>query len=645
MRKQTGYPVRHFTGTLLLILLLLMGLMAARPVVRAQTGFIEPINTGYVRVVNALVGLGSVDIYVDGVRTTLSLEPRSAAPYLSLPVGKHQITARLPGSPPEGAPIADGLVDITANESHTVIVYQKEFIKRRGDQIIATPPIELSGALFVVNDDRSPIALGKTRLTAVHLAVGTPQRLSIGYPSRASLLHEINLEQPYGGIDIDAGRYNLAILDADTTPVPNILLRLDREQDFHSSTLYTLVMVPNVVPPPPSTTGTANTGVGESSAQPTLFVVPAPVDPPQDNGLRLRIFHAARSTDVVDVYVDNRLAAGWLSYGTHTEYLGLANYSHVITLRRSPSTPTDPTLAEARFTINEGNRKQLNWSLMLLNGNDAGLSALPLVQPGGGALERPETIINTPGGKMVMVLLRDNMARTRRDNARVRLINATEGLSSIQLIAGLAPLPRIRAGTPTPTPSPTPDPARPQPPPQPVALLSPVNFGDEATEAEVNSGVYQNLSIVTIANSVIQVQPSKELLDGMVYTFVVIRDPRNPSNLQVVELQDYGIGLPISRLYVARLRAAAQLLPIPQQNARPLLRLERDTEVELLGWNGNTALSFVRARYIRPDTKEAVDGWLFVLSGGNLLIISRLGESVESFQQLPLFLPTPSTGP
>jgi hypothetical protein len=200
-----------------------------------------PVNLGQVRVVNGLVGLGPVDVYLNGARVAFNLPPETAMPYLSLPVGQHLLAVRRPDSDPLSAPIADALLTLAANQSQTAVVYQKTFAS--GGFV---PPADQVGAFFVLDDDRSPIELGRTRLTAVHLATGTPQRLSIAYPSRASLLHEIALEKPFGSIDVDARTYSPVIVNADS-PALDVLARLG-DQAFYSSTLYTFIIVPDVQP-------------------------------------------------------------------------------------------------------------------------------------------------------------------------------------------------------------------------------------------------------------------------------------------------------------------------------------------------------------------------------------------------------------
>jgi hypothetical protein len=145
----------------------------------------------------------------------------------------------------------------------------------------------------------------------------------VAYPSRASLLHEISLEQPYGDVDVNAGVYSLTLVDAET-PALNRLAFVG-EQVFQSNTFYLLVIVPDMRPQFDNSIPM----VGEVAARPRMFVIGAPVQPP-DGGMQLRVIHAAHDTAVVDVYIDGRLTTPRFSYGQYTEYLGSACRSTAI---------------------------------------------------------------------------------------------------------------------------------------------------------------------------------------------------------------------------------------------------------------------------------------------------------------------------
>jgi hypothetical protein len=366
--------------------------------------------------------MGTVDVYIDGNLVAYALRPETATPYLVLPAGKHNVAVFPTGADPLSTPVAQTLVAINPNHSRTGVVYQTRFAT-----LASRPSVEGSGTIVVIDDDRSPIQLGRTRLTALHLAPGTPQPLSIGYPSRASLLHEIHLERPYGSVDMDAGVKSLAIVDA-SSPTLDILSRVG-DVSFYGDTYYTFIIIPDM-PPPPDDTFT----VGRLVTKPRLFVVSAPMETPPD-GVRMRIVHAAHDTAVLDVYIDERLVASRVNYGLATQYLGLTPYSHTIALRPFGASPDSPPIARADFTISQANLDQKNWSLMLLNATSDNTIGLPITEPvvNTNVEGIPNTLINTRGGPMIMTIIPDDISQTRRGYSRMRLVHALDGFPELSI--------------------------------------------------------------------------------------------------------------------------------------------------------------------------------------------------------------------
>lgn len=588
----------------------------------AQQPGVSQTNMASLRIVNALVGLGPVDVYLDGSRVAYNLAPEAATPYLAIPAGKHNLTVRPPDTDPLSTPVADTLVDLAPNQSETAIAYQKQFAS---DSF--APSYEQAGAFFVLDDDRSPIEVGKTRLTAVHLALGSPEVVSLTYPSRESLLHQITLEKSYGSIDIDAHIYSMVVVDANS-PDLSVLARLG-DYGLNTSTLYTVIMVPDLRPAPDSSNQPrVQEGVGTLRA----FVISAPIDPPAD-GVFIRLIHAAPNTAVLDMYIDGRLAAERMNYSRVTEYLGLMGYSHTITLRRVGDGPTDPPLAQAQFTVSEENRQQTHWTLMLLNaaGGDTG-AALSVTTPDE---NEPQTIIETDGGSLFMVLLPDNIAQTQRGYARIRLINVVNDIPPLRLLADFVPsLPLPPGVQPTATPVPRQTDAAATPPP-PQQLVEDVVFAAEANEAEVPAGLYPTLHFIPGGTTnTLETLQNVQLVDGMVYTFVAMGSPFGNPPISVVSFSDYGSGIPIERLYLGRITAVnANIRANPSTDARILRQLSRNTQVEVLGRNPTG--EWVRIRFTDPDTRARREGWISATA--NIILITRLGVPV-SVLALPRYI-------
>ncbi|NWG15217.1 MAG: DUF4397 domain-containing protein [Chloroflexi bacterium] len=593
-----------------LLALLLAGLL---PVV-AQTD-VTQVNLANLRVVNALVGIGPVDVYLDGERIAYALAPEAATAYFSIPAGRHILAVRLPEAEPLSVPVADLLVDLSPNQSETAVVYQKQFATEG-----FVPTLQQAGAIFILDDDRSLTPLGKTRMTAVHLAVGTPGRLSVAYPSRESLLHEVALEKPFGTIDIAARVYSLAVVAADS-PDLAVLSRLG-DYSFYANTLYTIIIVPDVRP---VVSSGGQPQIGPVSATPRAFVVSAPIEPPP-GGIRLRVVHAAHNTAVLDVYVDGRLVAERVNYSRATEYLGLQDYSHVVSLRLSGEGGAEaPPLAEWQFEITPENRQQANWTLMLVNaGQEDTSAALPVTQPGPTGEAEQATIISAVNGDLFMVLLPDNIAQTRRGYARVRLINAVNDIQPLRLLAqNVPPLPAPPGVTPSPTPEP-PANATPIPPQQ---LVEDVVFAAEANESEVPVGLYSELEFIPAGTTnALALLENVQLVGGMVYTFVAMGSPIGNPPISVVTFEDFGVGLPLDRLYLGLITAESANIRTGPSTASGILRqLSINTEVEVLGRNLNG--EWIRIRFTDPDTGNVREGWISATA--NILSVTRLGVPVN----------------
>lgn len=598
-----------------------LGLLVGTPARMAD------VNTGNLRVVNALVGIGPVDVFLDGERIAYGLLPEAATPFLFVAVGKHTITIRPVDADPLSLPIADSLVDLSANSSKTAVVYQKVFARETATSsgtTVTAPSILQSGSVYFIDDDRSPIMLGKTRLTGVHLALGNPGRISIGYPSGEALLYQLGLEQPYGTIDVPAGAYPLAIINADEPSSP--LLARVGDQNFYANTLYTLITVPDLQ----IRTGDTAGRVGSVSSTPRLIVIQAPIEPPQENGLRLRVVHAAHSTAVLDVYLDGRLVAGRMNFGRATEYLGLESYSHTITLRQFGAPLDQPAIGEATFTVTPQNSSQINWTLLMVNSSEENTAALQAAALAGGGSGDSETVnapvvVNTPGGDIMVALLPDNISQTQRDYARVRVINAADGLPPLSLLTPAFPAPVQPANTlatPVPTPTLVPGTVR-----LPETLTTPVSFGAEASEQEIPAGLYDELDFVPLgsASRIAQIT-NAQLVSGVVYTFIVMGSPVGNPPLRVVTLAEYGQGLPTERLYTGTITtASANVRSGPSASATRITSLPERSEVAVLGRSADG--TWVRIRFINPNTGVQEEGW--VSGTANLMRITRLGVPIQ----------------
>jgi hypothetical protein len=598
------------------LLLALSALMLSAQPAAAQ------VNSGSLRVVNTLPGIGPVDVFLDNQRIAFALPPFSATPYFAVAAGRHALAVRPVGADAFSAPIADLLVDLPPNASQTAVVYQRLFANADGPAI----PIEQSSAIFIIDDDRSPIQLGRSRLAVAHLAVGAPEVVNLGYPSGESLMPQIGYAQPYGTIDLDAGEYSLSVNDAAN---PTSSIERIGNQNLYANTLYTAIIVPDVNP-------TAQTGiVGEGSARTRTLVLSAPLEVPVD-GVRLRLVHAAHDAAVVDIYIDERLVASRVNYGDYTEYLGLASYSHVVTVRRFGDSAEMPPLGQGRFTITPENQDQRDWTLLLVNateGTTPAAQATP-IDPSGEPVPNQPTIINLDEAAVQMSLLLDDISSTATGLARIRVMNAATGAPPLGVYTPAYPVsqPALSPGAEA-TPILIPDPA-----PLPgLQITSAANFAAEATSGEVPVGLYNELNFITTGSTTpLFMLRNLQLVSGVVYSLVVIGSPSGNPPVNVLVLQDFGVGASRTFDYIGVIVTAADSIRVrqdPTPNGGILASVMNGAEVQVLGRDSSSR--WVRIRFFNTSTGQAQEGW--VSGTDNIIAVTRQGLAVR-IAELPEYL-------
>jgi hypothetical protein len=561
-------------------------------------------NTAGLRLVNALTGLGNIDLYLNGTLLQVDLPPETATPYLTITAGQQRIEARMAGADALSAPVASDIVDIAANNSVTSVIYQTRFSGVR--------PPEYAGAgdIFSQSEDRSAIPLGRTRLTAIHVASGAPERLSLAYPSRASILHQISYGQTYGTVDIQPGLYRLTLVEADT---PDLALHYRAgEVNLFAGSLYTFIIVPDLQP---------GERAPRETSQARFFMLNTPIDPPPD-GIRLRVLHSAPNTDVVDVYIDERLVASRLSFGVYTDYIGLERYSHIIALRPYNAAPDSPALARLRLTLNADNEGQQNWSVLLLNAppNDDTLGQ-PILLAGdnpatGLDSPTPNRRIPTRGGPLIVALTPDDVSQTQSGFARVRLVHALVSFPALTLNSPTQP---FTPGVATPTPRPN------TPPPGPRELVPETEFGFIAGEEEVPAGIYEQVNVqVAFSGQPITALGRQQLLEGQVYTYVVAPSPNPNAPPQIIVLVDQGNGESARFGYAGQLaRSQVNVRERATVNSALLATLTNNAGVIVLG--RNLEASWIRVRFSNPVSGRIQEGWM----SADLVIVTRQGARVN----------------
>jgi hypothetical protein len=582
-------------GVLGLLLLLSLLLVSLVPTAAQQ---LPAGNLGELRLVNALTGLGNIDLYLNGVLVRVDLPPEAASSYLNVPAGRHRLEARMVGSDATAEPVASDVIDVAANSVMTAVIYQSQFSG------IRPPTYAAAGSIFSQVEDRNPIPLGGTRLTAIHLATGAPNLLSVAYPSRASIMHQVSYAQTYGTVDVAPGIYRLTLVDA---ALPDLPIRYRAgEVNLFAGALYTFIIVPDLQ---------VSDRAPRQTDQVRFFVLTAPLDPPS-KGIALRIIHTAVNTDVVDVYVDERLVASRLSFGQFTTYIGLERYSHVIALRPYNTPADSPALARLTLSLNAENESQQNWSLLLLNAsqNDPTLGQPILLASDNPALvtDNPNRSIPTRGGPMILALTPDDVSQTQSGFARVRLVHALVNFPALTLNSPTQPL---TPGAPPPT----------NPVLGPRELVPDTEFGFIAGEEEVPAGIYEQVNVqVAFSGQPITALGRQQLSEGQVYTYVVASAPNPNEPPRIILIVDHGEGIS-SRFSFAGQLARNQVNVREQAtvNSALLATLNNNAGVIVLGRNADA--EWVRIRFSNPSTGRIQEGWM----SAGLLIVTRQGARVN----------------
>jgi hypothetical protein len=487
-------------------------------------GSAQAESVGSIRIVNALPGIGPVDVYLNDSRVAYGLLPEDSTSYFCIAPGQYSLAIRPQDADPLSAPVTDMLVDVSGGVSKTAIAWQRQFAAA-GYQ----PMLEQSGSIFIMEDDRSALRPGFTRVRAAHLAPGAPEYLTIGSP-RAALIYQLGREQLAGSVDVNAAQYQLALLDGNGNG-EDILERLP-DTVFNANMLQTLVIVPDVIPPEVVNNRRVLPAITD---QLRLFTVSAPVQTAPRSGINLRFVNAASGSPLADVYMDGALIAPRIPYAGSTTYQAIDGFSHTLTIRRAGSGPEGTILAEGTYSIAPAQQNLTHWTLTLLNGTPANEAAAAAGQ----IPELPTTVLSSPGSPILVSMIPDNVTATHPTEARLRLVNAVDGLLpiSLQMLnnAQLDPIPG--------QPDPTARPGVPTATPGFERLINLAPFAGYAGETTQRVGQYSQLNFVlnTNGSTVFQLN-NQRLINGMVYTYMLVGAASNNPPIRLIQLQNYGCG-------------------------------------------------------------------------------------------------------
>jgi hypothetical protein len=218
---EKGGGAMHRRYWLLPLLLVLIACPGLRPTPTAASPDDQLISQ--VRVVHALPGGPSLDVFVDGARILTGLAFGAATAYLTLPAAAHEIALV-----PAGALVAAALVNtqltLAPGQPYTVVA-------------LASPPRSL-----VLQDDRFAPIGSPARIRFVQASPDTPP-LDVAVVDGPILFPNVAFGDATSYIDLPPGAQNLVLRQADTSTEVLAL----QDVVLTVGTVYTLVATTSVL--------------------------------------------------------------------------------------------------------------------------------------------------------------------------------------------------------------------------------------------------------------------------------------------------------------------------------------------------------------------------------------------------------------
>ena len=296
--------------------LVAFGGAAARVTAQAAT------TTGQIRFVHALPGGPAVDILVDGTLAAHALDYGAATRYLNVPLGDHAISVQQSTTDNSGKVLLSTKASLTAANPALLVVVEGT---------LDTPEAG------VFPQDLSPLAAGKTRLTAVHAIKDAPA-IDVLRPDGSPLIEGLKYGDAFGGFDTTAGAPGLAIV-ASGGDIKGALIQID-SVSLNAGTQYVLVML----------------GTVSGSVKPSYLLLSAPTAGAADNAL-VRFVNGVNNGKAIDVYVNGQLIVPDLAVGDATEHLSLPTGSTTVELRSSGDPNTAPAIAKSDLSLDSSKNK------------------------------------------------------------------------------------------------------------------------------------------------------------------------------------------------------------------------------------------------------------------------------------------------
>lgn len=284
-----------------LVARLLLALVALTLIVSVPAAA-QTAGAAQIRFVHVIPGANAIDVYIDGSLVINALDYGSPSFYLNVPAQPHTITVTQSGV--------------------TTELWQQEVVPNAGAAytLVASSTNPLGFQNF--QDDLTPLALGSSRLTAIH-AIANATPVDVVLADGRAVIPGLQYNIPYGTLDIPSAVYALAVTGTGE-PVDDALIPVT-SLALNSGTSYMALAY-----------GTP--------ASPELLLLEAPTQASEAAGW-VRFVHGLPEAEAVDVLVNEVVVAPSLEYGVGTGFVALPAGDHEVSVRAAGE--ADDLLTEA----------------------------------------------------------------------------------------------------------------------------------------------------------------------------------------------------------------------------------------------------------------------------------------------------------
>jgi hypothetical protein len=272
-------------------------------------------SNGRLRFLHAVPGAPAVDVFVNNTLAARNLAFANATRYLTVPKGDHKVIVQATGTgaAPTGTSLLSADVSVTEDKLAQLIVVGGT----------TTAPEAL-----VYAQELGPVAVGKTRITAVNAVKDAPPiDIARTETGAAEFILGLKYGQTYGEIDLEVNNFEFVIIPAGGEITSAIIKPFTVGLD--AGTHNTMVVV----------------GTLEGAVKPTFLLLTAPTQADAADNALVRFVNVTQADTNLDVYVNGALVSSLLGFRDATERVALPVGDGKIEVRKSGDLPTATALA------------------------------------------------------------------------------------------------------------------------------------------------------------------------------------------------------------------------------------------------------------------------------------------------------------